>query len=181
MRDKLDFQDKFTRAFNKRTMHAYVQDVIITPEFIPVLIEMSISAEEKAAGRASWTLESLQLQSPYSFFPFIPDFLKHYPQQSRDTCKRHFTNILCRLTEAGQIIGKQDTGPLIEASFRWLSDPASPVAVLVNCWSVLCLLRREQEWISHELALLIEHRLQNPSPAIRARGKKILSLLYKDK
>ena len=75
------------------------------------------------------------------------------------------------------LLEKTDLEPVVEASFEWLIDPLSAVAVQANCMDVLYNLRSRYDWIPDELREQIGFLMKSGGPAIQARGKKVLSLL----
>lgn len=178
---KEEFEELFKHSMSKQEMLGNVDIVAKQPTLIPSLFELSLTPNKAISGRATWTLENLQLLHHDLFATHVETFITHYPLQFQQTCQRHFTNILCRLTENGEIISKYNTAPLIETTLIWLADTTTPIAVRVNCWSVLYLLRKEQDWIAEELALQITFSMAEATPAMRGRGKKILSLLKRKK
>lgn len=175
------FEHHFEQAISKRYMLACVEMVVKEPSLLPLLISLSLSDNKKLAGRATWTLESVQLTYHEFFRQQIPLFLTYYTQQTGATCRRHFTNILSRLIEKKEIIGVHDTDPLVETTLMWMDDPQTPVAVLVNCWTILFLLSSKYDWLPDELSMQIQFKLKEATAAMHARGKKILTLLHKRK
>jgi hypothetical protein len=130
--------------------------------------------------RASWVLEHTLDYSMSAFLVNLDYFLESYLRQENDSCKRHYTKILMFMTESSgrmQVLASKNLDPLIEKTFEWLIDPKTPVAVQVNCMDVLYNLRTYSDWVNEELAAQIEYLMRDGSPAMLARGKRLLKKL----
>jgi hypothetical protein len=143
------------------------------------LIELTFEKEYEVAFRAAWVLEYVFLDHPRLAFNELPTFLKVYPIQKNDSCKRHFTKIAMIITERRDLVELYDFEPVVETSFEWLIDENTPVAVRVNCMDVLFNLRNDFSWVAEELQPQIEHLLKDGSAALQSRGKRLLKKLKK--
>lgn len=138
------------------------------------------------AFRSAWVLEHAALSYSDCFLPYFPGFISRLAQQRNPSCQRCFTKILmhisspkapaaCRETLAS--IADQES--IVEVIFDWLIKPETPVAVRVNCLDILLNFSRTFPWIKEELQAQTEFFLQDGSPAMLARGKKILRQVTK--
>ncbi len=171
------FSKPLTKAEMLRLLDSGKRDA----DFASSLIELNFSQEQAVEFRASWTLEALQIYYPDLFEKVLLQFLGAFPAQSNQSCRRHYTNILCRVLDAGSSLPAYNFLPIVEACFEWLSDSQTPVAVQANCLSALWRLRTVEEWIEEELAEQVRYLMKNGSAAMQSRGKRILSDIQKAK
>ena len=144
------------------------------------LLEISsFHKESKIAFRAAWLLEQIL----FSSFPSTDDlllFLKYYPLQKHNSCRRHYTNIMLLLVRKGHIPTGSSLSDSINQTSEWLIDKKIPVAVRANCIEILYYLKNEEDWIEGELKLQIELLMKDGSAALQSRGKKYLTLLNQE-
>ena len=156
---------------------------------LPVSDLLGISFRKDAptiAFRASWVLEHAALSYPDCFLPYFPEFVQRLQEQQNPSCQRCFTKILMHFSspkapvacrEALASIADQES--IVEVIFDWLIKPQTPVAVRVNCLDILLNFSHTFPWIKEELQAQTEFYLQDGSPAMLARGKKILRQVSK--
>ncbi|WP_207425334.1 hypothetical protein [Pedobacter sp. SYSU D00535] len=171
------------KALTKAKVEKLATVAAKSPESVRSLISLSLYELETVAFRASWILEQIFFCYPESFFPNCSHFLNYYPQQRNSSCQRHYTKIMMTLTKdrAPVIFTHHQVDVIVEASFRWLIDEQTPVAVRVNCMDVLYNLRDCEDWIGEELRAQIVYQLKDGSAAMQSRGRKILERLKKKK
>ena len=143
------------------------------------LLELTFHQKYELAFRASWTLEQVVAGCFDVFSPSLEDFLARYPLQTNTSCRRHYAKILVCLFERGAV-GDYDPEPVTEATFDWLIDPETPVAVKVHCIEALLHLSKELDWVGPELKAQTEFLMEQGSPGMRSRGRKILARLRTD-
>lgn len=164
------------------TKHKVVKLVEIAAnsiEYVPELLKLSFYPKPEIAFRASWILENISENEPVQFLRFFEDFMRVYHAQSNQSCRRHFTKILMNKRMAGELDKYPDdrVEPLVDATFQWLIDPVTPVAVKVNCIDILYRFNKRYDWIGEELKSQIEFLLKNGSAAMQSRGRKVLRKL----
>ncbi len=149
-----------------------------------ILTACFLTAPPTVAFRAAWVLEHIAVYYPERFLPYVPLFVQRLPEQQNPSCQRHFTKILMHLSshkaseacrKALASIANQEC--IVEVIFDWLINPKTPVAVRVNCLDILLNFSGTFPWIKGELQAQTEFYLQNGSPAMLARGRKILRQL----
>lgn len=140
------------------------------------------------AFRAAWVLEHVAYTFPKQFIPHLPDFIRQLPDLHNPSCQRHFTKILmcCANPDAKPIYKAAwrsipDHEVVVETVFEWLINPATPVAVKVNCLDILVYLQAEFPWVKDELKAQIEFLMKDGSPAMLSRGKRILKRFFQNK
>ncbi len=151
------------------------------------LLQLCFLKEKPAlAFRSAWVLEHVAAQYPELFLPCFPEFIKRLPEQDNLSCQRHFTKILMLFTGPKALpqynvawAAVPDHEAVVEVVFEWLINPATPVAVRVNCLDILLHLSDEFPWVREELQAQTEFFLKNGSPAMLSRGRKILSKAQK--
>jgi len=180
MMSKEELLKQLERAMGKSTVLKLAALSSQSTNLIRDLIDLSFYPEKVIAFRASWILENIFLEWKDLFWDELPLFFVKYPLQSNDSCRRHFTKIMMEITKRRQDVETAEWEPVIEATFGWLVDPASPVAVQANCIDILFNLRDEDDWIGSELKAQVQFLLKNGTAAIQARGKKILGKLNKE-
>lgn len=150
---------------------------------IPELLKLSMSKSAPMAFRAAWVLENIEVCYPESFISHYESFIQLYPLQQNNSCKRHYTKIMMSVTSSkrrnvyGSLLRKTNLDDVVEASFIWLSNPETPVAVQVNCMDILFNLKDRYDWIAAELKSFTEFLLRDASAAAQSRGKTILRKL----
>lgn len=154
---------------------------------VSALLGFSFLKESPAlAFRSAWVLEHVEVYFPECFLPYLPEFISRLPEQQNPSCQRHFTKILMHLTSPkapekykkafGDIKKQESIAALV---FDWLINPSTPVAVKVNCLDILFNFSHTFAWIKEELQAQTEFYLQQGSPAMLARGRKILRQIAK--
>ncbi len=139
------------------------------------LIDLTFHPVAQTAFRGSWLLENLTATAPRSVGQESGYFVARYPEQRRPSCRRHFARIFVLLPL--ETIAGLDVSHVIEATFDWLIDPATPVAVQANCLDVLLLLSGREPWLADELRAHIPFLADKGSVALKARGREVLKKL----
>lgn len=143
------------------------------------LISLTFYKAPQVAFHAAWLLEYRQKKFPDEFNRHLEYFMDSYPDQKNKSCQRHYTKILMGQLNSNRNIILKSTNleAVTEATFEWLTDPGTPVAVTANCMDILFYLSAHFGWIADELKLQIEFLLRNGGAAIQSRGKRILAKL----
>ncbi len=142
------------------------------------LFEITFDGEQTIAFRAAWVLEYIFTEYPATFRPVTQLFIEKYPLQTNPSCQRHYTKIMMVMS-AGDYLKPEQQEEIIEATFGWLIDPDTPVAVQVNCMDILFNMSKRHDWIAEELIQQINFLLKTGSAAMQSRGKRILNKLKK--
>ena len=157
---------------------------IISKSDFPIsdLLDLTFYPQKEIAFRAAWILEYLVLTDLENFRPDVVKFLECYPQQTNQSCRRHFAKILANMTAPKHaknlwIPECYNMDPIVEKTFEWLIDPKTPVAIKVYCMEVLFNLHPQFPWIREELEAEIIFLLHDGQAALQSRGKAILKKL----
>lgn len=143
---------------------------------VRVLLELTLHPNHATAFRAAWLLETVVASDPSQFLPYVPEFISKYPEVKNHSCQRHYTKIVMTLGRE-MALPATELSRIVEATFEWLIDARTPVAVKVNCFDILFIFRHHDDWIADELKAQIETLMKCGSPAVLARGKVILQQL----
>ncbi|HEY1024872.1 MAG TPA: hypothetical protein VGE26_06885 [Sphingobacteriaceae bacterium] len=164
---------KLLEGTMNKTRVQELAEVAVLVDSVSDLLELTFYTKREIAFRAAWVLEHLASLETDRFTEHVPDFLERYLKQGNQSCRRHYTKILMLLLKRRNSVALNNTG-VIDATFEWLIDPQTPVAVKVNCLDILFMLQNQYDWIADELTAQIEFFLKDGSPAMQTRGKKIL-------
>lgn len=169
----------FKKPIGKKDVLSLARRCIEFPDSTKYLIEFSFHSEQEIAFRSAWVLEYCMMLYPKVMTDHLDYFIEAYPKQNNLSCKRHFTKLMMSLSEPGshKLLHKCDLNPVIEATFEWLINPGTPVAVQVNCLDILFNLRSYGDWIESELKAQIEFMLKDGTAAMQSRGKRVLKQL----
>jgi hypothetical protein len=132
-------------------------------------------------------MDTTILAEPELYVNNLHNLVLRMSNVSNASCKRHYARILMHLTASNapvsikQTLQKTDMEAVIEKCFDWLIDSKVKVAVKVCAIETLYNLSTRYTWITEELPGQIQFMLREGSPAIQARGKKILNLIDKQK
>ena len=147
------------------------------------LLILCYHQEKSIAFRAAWILESVAYKYPTRFVPILEDFIKELHKQHHDSCQRHFSKILIHFTapkakavrkNAFSKLSKTANENVVDVMFEWLINPATPVAVRVNCMEVLYYMTPQFPWIKEELLAQIIFYMKDGSAALQSRGKALI-------
>ncbi len=147
------------------------------------VLELTFCPVPELAFRAAWLLEHIAVEYPENFASIAPQFMKVYSSQTNPGGRRHFSRIMMDLSSPGAAYSIPGSlcEEIIEASFEWLIDPKTPVAIKANCMDVLLNLRHTADWITDELGQQVSFVLKDGGPAILSRGKRVMAKLDRAK
>lgn len=174
---------EISSALTKANTLRLAKEVAVSSSSILYLLNASSNAPSPVAFRAAWILENVEAFYPECFILHCPKFIELYPLQQNNSCKRHYTKIMMNITGPRRcklyatLLKENNVDDIVEATFTWLTDPKTPVAVQVNCMDVLFSLKHRYNWIADELKSSTEFLLKNGSAATQSRGKRILKKL----
>lgn len=143
------------------------------------IIDLTFHPEEKIAFRAAWILESVYINNPQNFVPFVSYFLDRFSRQNNLSARRHYGKILALMSkksapsEVKTILETYDTDPLVETTFAWLIDEKVPVAIKSHCLNILANFIPKHHWIKDELIATMEYLVDIESIAFFAKVKQI--------
>lgn len=169
----------FKKPIGKKDVQSLASQISGHSHLTKNLMELSFHQEQEVAFRSAWVLEHCMALNPGTMIENLNYFLTVYPRQTNLSCKRHFTKMMMFLSKGlnYNYIKHSDLNQVIETTFEWLINPATPVAVQVNCLDILFNLRSHEEWIEGELLAQINFLLKDGTAAMQSRGKRLLKRL----
>jgi hypothetical protein len=69
--------------------------------------------------------------------------------------------------------------PVVEKCFELLMEPTTKAAVKVHCMDILAHLSLRYHWVADELPHVIELQMLTSTPALAARGRKVIEVMRK--
>lgn len=156
----------------------------ITPD---ELINLSMSADNGTSFHSAWVLENMLTLNLEALDYYLPNLIETLPRAKNASVKRHLTKLIAIgirrvvFKKVSKLFEREfwatNLEPLEELCFKWFVDEKSKPAVKVYCMEILFLLSSREKWIAEELPHLIENQMTYGSPAFKARGKSLLTLL----
>lgn len=142
------------------------------------VLDLCFNPNAQIAFRAAWLLENIEKLSAQHFLTICSDFMQRYTKQNNLSGQRHFTLIMMRLTKADGMrfykLKPEDFDEVLAATFLWILNPKTPVAVQCNAIDVIFQLAKYHEWVLDELKVILEKNLVSNSAALISRSKRIL-------
>jgi hypothetical protein len=172
----------------KRENRLRVAQLVLKNECLfPFLLEIVFENNNKTTIKAAWVLELVCEQQLDLLAPYLNYFTSNISNLKNDSAVRAISKICGFLAKSyssktSSIIKKEVTSKhiekIIEAGFDWLINEHK-VAIKVYAMEHLYFFGETKPWVKEELQLIIEQNITKESPAYKARGKKILSLINK--
>lgn len=147
------------------------------------LIDLTFHEDKTIAFRSAWLLENLFLVDPPAYLNELDYLLARFKDVEYESCQRHYAKIMMHITspkapvDIKEKLDNTDLEPIVEQCFDWMIDPKVLIAVKVFSSEALFNLRHRYTWISGELAEQLRFLMRSGTPAIQARGKKLLEKL----
>ena len=147
------------------------------------LIDLTFYHDKAIAFRAAWILENIFLRDQSRYENDLEYLVSKIKEVKHASCQRHYVKIMMHITGSKTIpsiknkLAVLDLEPVAEQCFDWMIDPKVKIAVKCFASETLFNLREHYPWIKDELANQIHFLMQNGSPGIRARGKRLLAKL----
>ena len=124
--------------------------------------------------RASWVVTRITDKYPHLLIPYVKRIIQHLPLFKHTGICRNLLRQLATIP-----IPKSLQGKLFDISYGWLKSMEQPIAVRANCMEILYQLSIQEPDLQAELKLLMEDKVNDPSPGIRSRCQRILKKLEK--
>lgn len=176
--DKLELINFLENHHSKEDIKALTEKVEIDDINLNDVFDLTFLDKKKVAFRAAWLLENIATVYPLKIASIAKVFLRTYHLQKNLSARRHFSKIALIMLNPRLIdiysLKYNDFDKCVEASFDWLLDEDTPLAIKCNCIEVLYNLSDHEDWILEELMPILESNLLSTSPAILSRTKAIL-------
>lgn len=146
------------------------------------LFILSLQTDDKQiAFRAAWIIETVFLKEPHYFPNYSRQVIDAYNKTENWSCLRSYTKLVMWILSPKNKFPTLESGQrkrILEKTFACLLDLNCPIAVKVNCFDILYYLKNDEDWIQEELTALISLCIsENPTPAIKSRGNRLLKKL----
>jgi hypothetical protein len=151
------------------------------------IISLTLHKDQPISFHSAWVLENMFITSPEALDYYLPTLIDNLPKAKNHSVQRHLTKLISlgvqRVVKrkTSKVIDREfwqtNLEPLEEICFKWLVDEKSKPAIKANCMDVLFHLSLRQKWIAQELPYIIENQMEMGTPALRAKGKKVLMQL----
>lgn len=145
------------------------------------VISLCKHKDQQVAFRASWTLDFIAAVYTELFLVNLSDFLKLYPTVKNLSVQRCFTKVMMMLTERKFMHTQNFNSKIFDdcftATFDWLIDSKTPLAVQCNAMDIVFQLSPYHNWVVEELTVILQQKLISGSPALISRSKKILKCI----
>jgi len=134
----------------------------------------ALSDEEPLNWRSAWVLKGIHENDPGLIEPLVPDMIRALPELKKEGVKREFLRMIMEYPLPDV---EERLGILLDTCFRWLSEPAEPIAVKVHCMTLLFEICKIIPEIKQELITTIEVAMTEGSAGIVNRGSKTIRAL----
>jgi hypothetical protein len=139
------------------------------------LIDCFLDDEYRLAQRAAWSVSWAARKSPEMVLPHVKDLVAVLRKKNvHDAVIRNAVRVLQEIE-----IPEKFQGEVMDACFRFLESPTTPVAVKAFSLTTLSNLLKSYPEIKSELKLIIEERWEHETAAFRSRARKILLQMEK--
>lgn len=146
------------------------------PALLDEFWDIALSDRSPHNWRAAWVIKGIWERSPALVEPLLPRMRKALPHLKKNGVKREFLRML---SEYAVPDDEDELGCLLNSCFEWLSEPAGPVAVKIHSMVILLEISKKFPEIIPELKTTIELAMNEGTPGILNRGKKVLKALQK--
>lgn len=122
--------------------------------------------------RMAWVLDHLTAAHPSHAVRYASSIVDRLPYMQHPAELRAATKILARIE-----LPAGSEGPLLDLLFPMLMDPQVPTAIRVHAMSILYRISQREPDLKRELLLVIEEQMEEGSPGIVSRGRKLAAKL----
>ncbi|WP_075343277.1 hypothetical protein [Tenacibaculum agarivorans] len=164
--------------------------VLEQPYLIEYLVDLTFKVDDKISIKAAWILEWICTHYDIIYLsPYMDKFTKGLPDLTIDgalrCCAKICENLAFIYTSKEDTIAKQwitnvHIDAIIETGFDWLITDQK-IAVKAYTMTTLFLFGQYRDWVHPELEHVIATSVIHESKGCKARGKKILDLIAKNK
>jgi hypothetical protein len=137
-----------------------------------VLMSLFTGGETRLVQRSAWVLSYVIRKHPSLLTPYLAQTIDLLKTPGLPTAVPR--NILRVLQDIP--LPESVHEPLMDACFRFIADPAAPIAVKAFSLTVLDNLSRTYPEIRGELVTTVQERLPYETAAFRSRARKVLQM-----
>lgn len=141
------------------------------------LVDVFLDGEYRVTQRASWPLSLCVERHPELVLPHLGKLLRNLEKPGLHNAVLRNTMRLLQEIE----IPEKYLGNLVDTCFSFVQKTETPIAVRVFAMTVLVNIVKREPELKREVRELIESLMEEGSPGIKSRGKKMLAVLAKIK
>lgn len=171
----MKIQEELLKENSRRQADKIARYACQSKENFKELMHYYLSSNRLLAQRASWSGCVAAKMQPELISPYIKDLAKMLPR--KDVHNALIRNTL-GIFEAIEIPEKHQ-GKIMQECFNFLEDNSSLPAVKAYSITILFNLSKQHPDIRSELKAVIENIIGHETPAVKSRGKKVLTRLNK--
>ncbi len=154
-------------------------------EYFEYALSLFLDEHAPDTHRLSWCIDLVYQQQPLLFKGHTPKLIKALDIQTKDSALRCILKTVSHMSQTADFRKEISQYPkqiqsLIEKGFEYLTENHE-VAVQVHAMELLFHWRSEEPWISKALTDIIDAQYSQKSAAFRARSKRIMKQLEKEK
>ncbi|WP_196884900.1 adenylosuccinate lyase [Aureivirga sp. CE67] len=162
------------------------EEISKKPELFKSLLETIFENNKDFSQKASWCLEWITKENRAPIYDNLDLFLDNVQKPKDDTIVRPLAKV-CELLaydfmkSNGKSALKEDQiEKIVEVCFDWMISDRK-VAVEAYSMQTIFVFRNTQDWITDELINILEKNMPNGSAGYKARGKRILEAIEKER
>lgn len=155
--------------------------VFENPEFLPDLINIAFTINDKNHHKACWILELICEEKMDLFLPFLDKFCETLPQYKNDSAIRSISKICLFLSNSKKYsLTEIQEEKIIENCLDWLIE-SNKAANAAYTMRTLYNLGKKNNWVNEELKVLLQRDCSLQTPAYKSAVKDILKKLTRSK
>ncbi|CAL2101484.1 conserved protein of unknown function [Tenacibaculum sp. 190130A14a] len=164
--------------------------VLNNPNLIKNLVALTFDVDNKLSIKAAWVLEWICTHHGIEYIiPYIDSFTENIQKVYLDSAVRPCAKICEHIAKAytskkehsiQQILTQTHIDLIIETGFDWLISEQK-IAVKAYSMQTLYLFGLHKDWVFDELEHIIRTKVIHESKGCKARGRKILTLIQKNR
>lgn len=163
------------KAYSRKRILEVSEYACISAKNFNELMKCFLANDYRLAQRAAWSVSWAARKKPEIIKPHIKPLVA---QLERTDVHPAVIRNSVRVLEAIEI-PEVFHGDVMNACFRFIETPSTPVAIKAFSLTTLFNLSKIYPGINQELKTIIEDRMDNETAAFKSRGKKILKEISK--
>ncbi len=167
----------------------YANTVLNDMSLFPKLVDILFMVDDKVSSRAAWILEFVCAEYIYAIVPHLETFTKNINKVHLDSSVRPVSKVCEFITKAyyskkpnpiKKALTPKHKERIIEACFDWMISDQK-VAPKVYAMESLFFYGMDYDWVYPELTQILEQNFHSQSAAFKARAKRTLLRIKKNK
>jgi hypothetical protein len=138
------------------------------------LMECFFSDDLVLSQRAAWAMNECAENHPELILPWLEQMIRNLDNPVHDAVRRNTVRVMSYIDIPSDLLGLATSH-----CFNLLISPTEPIAVKAFSMSALLNITKKENGLKNELQIVVLDLMENGSPAIISRGKKVLAELEK--